>query len=146
MRSSLRFGLNNINYLINRLSFEYWILNNDYCQTVDLFDCQIAKIRMYNDVCAIFLSKLLRMSFFCCIFAAWRTMIIISRIHGRTSSCFAWCAACGWRNRRWSKPIDEWCLMWLDVTGRFDEYIGDSIPDWMKQPIQKQLNTVRAEL
>ena len=34
----------------------------------------------------------------------------------------------------------------LDVIGRFDEYIGDSIPDWMRQPIQKQLNKVRAEL
>ena len=34
----------------------------------------------------------------------------------------------------------------LDVIGRFDNFVGDSIPRWMKQPIQRQLNAVRAEL
>ena len=34
----------------------------------------------------------------------------------------------------------------LDVIGRFDNFVGDSIPRWMKQPIQRQLDAVRAEL
>ena len=34
----------------------------------------------------------------------------------------------------------------LDVISRFGEYVGDSIPDWMKQPIQKQLDIVRSDL
>ena len=34
----------------------------------------------------------------------------------------------------------------LDVIGRFDEYVGDSIPEWMKRPILRQLAAVRDEL
>ena len=34
----------------------------------------------------------------------------------------------------------------LDVIGRFANFVGDSIPRWMKQPIQRQLDAVRAEL
>ena len=34
----------------------------------------------------------------------------------------------------------------LDVIGRFDEYVGDSIPEWMKRPILRQLAAVRNEL
>ena len=34
----------------------------------------------------------------------------------------------------------------LEVIGRFGAYVGDSIPDWMKQPIQKQLDGVSADL
>ena len=34
----------------------------------------------------------------------------------------------------------------LEVIGRFGDYVGDSIPGWMKQPIQKQLDIVRSEI
>ena len=34
----------------------------------------------------------------------------------------------------------------LDVIGRFGEYVGDSIPEWMKHPIMKQLDSVREDL
>ena len=34
----------------------------------------------------------------------------------------------------------------LDVIGRFGEYAGDSIPEWMKRPILRQLAAVRDEL
>lgn len=34
----------------------------------------------------------------------------------------------------------------IEVIARFGEYVGDSIPEWMKQPIQKQLELVKAEL
>lgn len=34
----------------------------------------------------------------------------------------------------------------LEVIGRFDEYVGDSIPEWMKRPILRQLVAVRNEL
>ena len=34
----------------------------------------------------------------------------------------------------------------LEVIGRFEEYVGDSIPEWMRQPIQKQLDSVKDEL
>ena len=34
----------------------------------------------------------------------------------------------------------------IEVIGRFGEYVGDSIPEWMKRPIQKQLELVKAEL
>ena len=34
----------------------------------------------------------------------------------------------------------------LDVIGRFGEYVEDSIPEWMKKPIQKQLDSVREDL
>ena len=34
----------------------------------------------------------------------------------------------------------------IDVCGRFSEYVGDSIPEWMKLPIQRQLDLVRSEL
>ena len=34
----------------------------------------------------------------------------------------------------------------IDVCGRFSEYAGDSIPEWMKHPIQRQLDLVRSEL
>lgn len=34
----------------------------------------------------------------------------------------------------------------IDVCGRFSEYVGDSIPEWMKHPIQRQLDLVRSEL
>ena len=34
----------------------------------------------------------------------------------------------------------------LEVIGRFGEYVGDSIPGWMKQPIQKQLDSVKKEI
>ncbi len=33
-----------------------------------------------------------------------------------------------------------------EVISRFGEYVGDSIPEWMKRPIQKQLDNVRDEL
>ena len=34
----------------------------------------------------------------------------------------------------------------LDVIGRFDEYVGDSIPEWMKRPILQQLEHATALL
>ena len=34
----------------------------------------------------------------------------------------------------------------LDVIGRFNDYVGDLIPDWMKRPIQMQLNSVQSEM
>ena len=34
----------------------------------------------------------------------------------------------------------------LDVIGRFGEYVGDTIPEWMQQPIQQQLDNVKAEI
>jgi len=34
----------------------------------------------------------------------------------------------------------------LDVISRFSDYVGDTIPEWMKLPIQKQLEIVRSEL
>ena len=64
------------------------------------------------------------------------------RLHITRADLLAVAADAGIKTGKANEIIDQT----LDVTGRFDEYIGDSIPDWMRQPIQKQLNTVRAEL
>ena len=44
------------------------------------------------------------------------------------------------------KTANEIIEQTLDVMSRFNEYAGDSIPEWMKRPIQKQLDNVRDEI
>lgn len=44
------------------------------------------------------------------------------------------------------KTANEIIEQTLDVMSRFNEYVGDSIPEWMKRPIQKQLDNVRDEI
>ena len=45
-----------------------------------------------------------------------------------------------------SAKANEMIEQTLEVIGRFDEYVGDSIPEWMKRPILRQLVAVRNEL
>ena len=64
------------------------------------------------------------------------------RQHITRQDLLAVAAEVGMKSAKASEIIEQT----LDVIGRFDNFVGDSIPRWMKQPIQRQLNAVRAEL
>ena len=64
------------------------------------------------------------------------------RLHITRNDMLAVAAEAGIKAAKANEIIDQT----LDVIGRFREYVGDSIPEWMKQPIQKQLDSVRAEI
>ena len=64
------------------------------------------------------------------------------RLHITRNDMLAVAAEAGIKAAKANEIIDQT----LDVIGRFGSYVGDSIPNWMKQPIQKQLDSVRAEL
>ncbi len=64
------------------------------------------------------------------------------RQHITRQDLLAVAAEVGMKSAKASEIIEQT----LDVIGRFDNFVGDSIPRWMKQPIQRQLDAVRAEL
>ena len=64
------------------------------------------------------------------------------RLHISRSDMLAVAAEAGIKPMKANDIIDQTA----EVIGRFGEYVGDSIPEWMKQPIQKQLELVKAEL
>ena len=64
------------------------------------------------------------------------------RLHITRSDMLAVANEAGIKTAKANEIIDRT----LDVVGRFEEYVGASIPDWMKRPIQMQLNAVRAEV
>lgn len=64
------------------------------------------------------------------------------RQHITRQDLLAVAAEVGMKSAKASEIIEQT----LDVIGRFDNFVGDSIPSWMKQPIQRQLDAVRAEL
>ena len=64
------------------------------------------------------------------------------RQHITRQDMLAVAAEVGMKSAKASEIIEQT----LDVIGRFDNFVGDSIPRWMKQPIQRQLDAVRAEL
>ena len=64
------------------------------------------------------------------------------RQHITRQDLLAVAAEVGMKSAKASEIIEQT----LDVIGRFDKFVGDSIPRWMKQPIQRQLDAVRAEL
>lgn len=64
------------------------------------------------------------------------------RLHITRNDMLAVASEAGIKSAKATEIIDQT----LDVIGRFGAYVGDSIPDWMKQPIQGQLDVVRAEV
>ncbi len=64
------------------------------------------------------------------------------RLHITRNDMLAVAAEAGIKAAKANEIIDRT----LDVIGRFGEYVGDTIPDWMKKSIQINLDTVRAEL
>ena len=64
------------------------------------------------------------------------------RLHITRNDMLAVAAEAGLKAAKANEIIDQT----LDVIGRFDEYVGNSIPEWMKQPILQQLEIVRADL
>jgi len=61
------------------------------------------------------------------------------RLHITRNDMLAVASEAGIKTAKANEIIDQT----LEVIGRFGEYVGDSIPDWMKQPIQNQMNAVR---
>lgn len=64
------------------------------------------------------------------------------RLHISRADMLAVAAEAGIKSKTANDIID----LTIDVIARFNDYVGDSIPDWMKLPIQKQLDNVRREL
>ena len=64
------------------------------------------------------------------------------RLHITRKDMLTVAAEVGIKSAKANEIIDQT----LDVIGRFDEYVGDSIPEWMKRPILRQLAAVRDEL
>lgn len=64
------------------------------------------------------------------------------RLHISRADMLAVAAEAGIKSKTANDIID----LTIDVIARFNDYGGDSIPDWMKIPIQKQLDNVRREL
>ena len=64
------------------------------------------------------------------------------RLHITRKDMLTVAAEIGIKSAKANEIIDQT----LDVIGRFDEYVGDSIPEWMKRPILRQLAAVRNEL
>ena len=64
------------------------------------------------------------------------------RLHISRNDMLAVAAEAGIKAAKANEIIDQT----IDIIGRFGDYVGDSIPEWMKQPIQMQLNKVRAEV
>lgn len=64
------------------------------------------------------------------------------RLHISRADMLAVAAEAGIKSKTANDIID----LIIDVIARFNDYVGDSIPDWMKLPIQKQLDNVRREL
>ena len=64
------------------------------------------------------------------------------RLHITRQDMLTVAAEVGIKSAKANEIIDQT----LDVIGRFDEYAGDSIPEWMKRPILRQLAAVRDEL
>ena len=64
------------------------------------------------------------------------------RLHITRQDMLTVAAEVGIKSAKANEIIDQT----LDVIGRFDEYVGDSIPEWMKRPILRQLAAVRDEL
>lgn len=64
------------------------------------------------------------------------------RLHISRADMLAVAAEAGIKSKTANDIID----LTIDVIARFNDYVGDSIPDWMKIPIQKQLDNVRREL
>ena len=64
------------------------------------------------------------------------------RLHISRNDMLAIAAEAGIKAAKANEIIDQT----LEVIGQFGEYVGDSIPGWMKQPIQKQLNIVREDI
>ena len=64
------------------------------------------------------------------------------RLHITRKDMLTVAAEVGIKSAKANEIIDQT----LDVIGRFDEYVGDSIPEWMKRPILRQLTAVRDEL
>lgn len=64
------------------------------------------------------------------------------RLHITRKDMLTVAAEVGIKSAKANEIIDQT----LDVIGRFGEYVGDSIPEWMKRPILRQLVAVRNEL
>ena len=64
------------------------------------------------------------------------------RLHITRNDMLAVAVEAGIKTAKANEIIDQT----LDVLGRFNDYVGDSIPEWKKRPIQNQLNAVKAEL
>ena len=64
------------------------------------------------------------------------------RLHISRADMLAVAAEAGIKSKTANDIID----LTINVIARFNDYVGDSIPDWMKLPIQKQLDIVRGEL
>lgn len=64
------------------------------------------------------------------------------RLHITRQDMLTVAAEVGIKSAKANEIIDQT----LEVIGRFDEYVGDSIPEWMKRPILRQLAAVRNEL
>lgn len=64
------------------------------------------------------------------------------RLHITRNDMLSVAAEAGIKAAKANEIIDQT----MEVIGRFDDYVGDSIPDWMKQPIRKQLDIVRSEI
>lgn len=64
------------------------------------------------------------------------------RLHISRADMLAVAAEAGIKSKTANDIID----LTIDVIARFNDYVGDSIPDWMKLPIQKRLDNVRGEL
>ena len=64
------------------------------------------------------------------------------RLHISRADMLAVAAEAGIKGKAANEIIDQTA----EVISHFNDYVGDSIPDWMKQPIQTQLNAVRTEI
>lgn len=64
------------------------------------------------------------------------------RLHITRGDMLAVASEIGMDKREANEIIDQT----LDVTGRIDEYVGTTIPEWMLHPIQNRLTEIRSEL
>ena len=64
------------------------------------------------------------------------------RLHISRSDLLAVAAEAGIKAPKANEIIDQLA----DVIARFDDYVGDSIPEWMKKPILTKLEEARKEL